>query len=240
MVTIRTVAVHDVVAAVYPREVKEQDQIAMAIGKAIDATLNHLSHEARTRRAPGTVAVRAYGTEALDEALGVGALELAEPERTAAVEQLSAVADAFRRSGLLGLPRPRSRLILIGEAFGVYAQPDYWNGRDRFFEMKSYRAIPPHPDVALQVRLFYLAFPGFEGHLVAIDRHARPVTVTTAMIPRPSEEESAAALRAAVKVAQATGQERVLEYIDVPVVRYPFPVAESAPAPGGSLGGHAE
>ncbi len=235
MVAVRTIAVHDVVAALYPREPTEADEIAMAIGRAIDETLNHMSHRARERRTPGAVAVRTYGAAELDRALAEGALELAAAPRAAALEELGAVAEAFRRSGLLGLARPRSRLILIGEAYGIYAQPDYWNGRDRFYEMKSYRAIPPRPEVALQVRLFHLAFPGFSGELVAIDRHARPVTVTTATIAAPNPEETAVALREAARVAAASGEERVLEYIDVPVVRYPLPPpAGEAPDPGPS------
>jgi hypothetical protein len=237
MVTIRTVAVHDVVAAAYPRESKESDLTAMAIGKAIDATLSHLSHEARVRRPPTVAAIRSYGASTLDEALDEAGVDLSAAEREATLTEMHEVAQAFRKSVLLGLPRPRSRLVLIGERVGVYAQPDYWDGRDRFYEMKSYLAVPLRPEVALQLRLFQLAFPGFTALLVCIDRHAHPVATTTATIPPPTLAETADALRLAAQVAETTGRDRVLQYVDAPIVRYGLPPPNvAAPVPEGPRG----
>jgi hypothetical protein len=231
MTTLRTVAVHDIVATAFPRETKESDLVAMAIGKAFDSTLNHVSHESRTRRTPTATAVRAFGDSALREALDEAGVEISGPDREAVLAQLRAAAELFRTSVLLGLPRPRSRLIVIGEEVGVYAQPDFWNGRDKFYELKSYLAVPLHPDVALQVRLFQLAFPGFEANLVSLDRHAKPVTITVTPLPPPSPADATEALRLALDVARASGQDRVLEYVDAPVVRYPRPDGGVA-APG--------
>jgi hypothetical protein len=135
------------------------------------------------------------------------------------------VLQAYRLSEIFGLARPRTRVIVIGGTVGVYAQPDYWDGRGRFFEMKSYRAIPPPPDVALQLRLFQLAFPQFEAVLVCIDRHARPVETTSAVIPPLTREETASALRLAFDVGWEFGHEKVLEYMEGPFTHYPLPAA---------------
>ena len=121
---------------------------------------------------------------------------------------------------MFGLPRPKSRLIVIDGTAGIYAGPDYWNGRDRFFEMKSYHAVPPPPDVALQLQLFQLAFTGLAAYLFCIDRHAVPVTATVTAIAPPTPEETRATLELAYRVAIEKGQEKVLEYVDNPQVHY--------------------
>lgn len=123
----------------------------------------------------------------------------------------------------MGLARPRSRLILINERVGVYAQPDYWNGRDRFYEMKSYHALPMPPDVGLQMELFQLAFPGLRAFLACFDRHAVPVTTTIEEIPAPSPETADEVLKMAYQVGLEKGIDKVLEYVDNPVVRYAIP-----------------
>jgi hypothetical protein len=221
--TVRTVAVHDVVAAAFPREVRDDDRVAMAKGKAIDAALSQLSHEARIGRRTTAASVEATALRELDDALAEGAVEIPPAERAETVEEVRGVTRAFRASVLFGLARPRSHLLLIGPDAGVYAQPDYWNGRDRIYEMKSYRAIPPKPEVALQLRLFQLAFPGCAAFLVCIDRHARPVATTTAAIAPPSEADARAALGLARSVALASGRPRQLEYVDAPIVRVAAP-----------------
>jgi hypothetical protein len=120
----------------------------------------------------------------------------------------------------MGLPRPRSRLILINERVGVYAQPDYWNGRDRFYEMKSYLARPIPPDVGLQLRLFQCGFPKLRAFLACFDRHATPVSTMIEEIPPLEPEEADAVLRLAYRTGIEKGTEKVLEYIDNPIVRY--------------------
>jgi hypothetical protein len=223
MTTVRTVAVHDVVAAAFPREEREEDRVAMAIGKAIDGTLSQVGHEARIGRHPTAAAGQRLVAERLQEALDEAGADLGPPARDAVLAELRDVLRQFRSSPLYGLPRPRSRLLLLDGAVGVYAQPDYWDGARRFFEMKSYLAIPPRPDVALQVRLFQLAFPGLEAVLVCIDRHARPVATSTLVVPPPTPGESRDALVLARDVARVSGRDRVLEYIDAPIVRLSVP-----------------
>jgi hypothetical protein len=229
MTTVRTVAVHDVVSATYPREVREPDRVAMAIGKAIDVTLSQVGHQARTGRRPTATSTQALAAQQLDLALEEGGVDLTPADRATSLTEIFDVARAFRKSAIFGLPRPRSHLLLIGADVGIYAQPDYWDGKSRFYEMKSYLAIPPRPDIALQLRLFQLAFPGLEAILVCIDRHARPVATTSAVIPPPTETEAAEGLRRAVEVARSSGRERVLEYVDVPLIRVADPGAGTVP-----------
>jgi hypothetical protein len=125
-------------------------------------------------------------------------------------------------------------VFLIGDAVAVYAQPDFWDGRRRFFEMKSYRAIPPPPDVALQLRLFQLAYPGFEAVLVCLDRHRRPVEPTSTVVDPLAPEAAHATLRLAYDVGREHGEEKVLEYLEGPQVRYDLP---DAAASGGETEG---
>ncbi len=224
MSTIRTIAVHDIVQRAYPRPpATEQDEVAMAVGKAIDGALSHFGHLARQGRKPSATSMRELAATLLDEGLAEAAVRVAAPEREKILAQFRAVLQAYRQSEIFGLARPRTRVIRIDGRVGVYAQPDYWDGRARFYEMKSYPAIPPRPDVAMQLRLFQLAFPTFEAVLVCLNRHSTPVQTTSAVIPRPTAEEGAAALRLAYDLGLEFGQEKVAEYVEGPFVDYVLP-----------------
>jgi hypothetical protein len=216
---------YEIVQRTYPRPPREQDEVAKAVGKAIDGALSSFSHEFRQGRRPTATAMRALTETLLDEELeGAGAV-LGAAEREKTLKQLSGVVQAFRRSEVFGLSRPRTRILLIQNEVGVYAQPDYWDGKGRFFEMKSYRAIPPPPDVELQLRLFQLAYPRFESVLICFNRHADPVETTSLVIPPPTEAEAAHALRLAYDLGRRFGQEKVLEYLEEPTLHYPLPPA---------------
>jgi hypothetical protein len=203
----------------------------MAIGKAIDATLSRYSHEFDRGMRPTVGAMNRLAENTLDGELKDIDLPIDPAERKKALEQIAAVLQAFRKTEVFGLPRPRTRLVLIDERVGVYTQPDYWDRKRRFYEMKSYRAVPPPPDVALQLRLFQLGFAGLDAFLVCVNRHANPPDVSITAIPPLTLEESTATLRQALNLGLEKGQEKVLEYIDSPVVRYstngPEPVASA-------------
>ena len=220
MSVVRTIPAYEVVQAAYPRPVTERDELGMAVGKAIDETLSRYSHEFGEARRPTLTSMQRLATEVLDRELADADLRLAPADRDQQLAQVYGVLQAFRRSEVMGLRRPRSRLILINGQVGVYAQPDYWDGRDRFYEMKSYTAVPLPPDVRLQVQLFQCAFPGFRAFLACFDRHATPVT--TVIEPIPPLEPSAAegVLKVAYRTGAEKGVEKVLEYIDNPTVRY--------------------
>lgn len=220
MTSIRTVAAHDVVRSVYPREVTERDAIGMAAGKAIDTAVTELSHQYRSRRRPTIAATERLAQQTFDDAIAAAMLDLAPKVRELQIAQIGSALRAFRSTPLLGLARPKSRLIVIDEQVGVYAQPDYWDGRDRFYEMKSYHADPILPEVGLQLTIFQLAFPGFHAVLAEIDRHAAPARAEMRSIPPVEDAERDRVLRLARDVALNQGQERVLEYVDSPVVRY--------------------
>ena len=224
MATVRTLPVHEIVQRTFPRPPpREEDHVAMAVGRAIDGTLSQFGHELRIGRRPTATAMRGRAEAALDEALEEEAVSV-EPElRRKILGQIDETLQAYRKSPIFGLPRPKTRVIVIGGEVAVYAQPDYWDGRTRFFEMKSFRAIPPPPDVALQVRLFQLAFPKLEAVIVCLDRHASPVTVQWEAVPAPAPEESLAALRTAYDLGRRFGQEKVFEYMEGPFVHYAVP-----------------
>ncbi len=225
MTVIRTVATHEIVQAVYPRAPTERDRVGMAVGKAIDGAMARFSHEAARGWRPTARAINALAESILDEELVEVDLELPPEERTRALATVAEVLRVFRKSELFGLPRPRTRLILIQGEVGVYAQPYYWYGRARIIEMKSYRAWPPSPEVALQLDLFQLAFPGFDEFLACFDRHASPVTATLDRVPAVSETRREELLRTAHRIGLAQGREKVLEYIDSQAVRYVLPGA---------------
>jgi hypothetical protein len=221
---ISTIAVHEIVQRRFPRPPPdERDAVAMAIGKAIDGTLSELGHRVRAGRKPTPAAAQLLAESLLDDALVEAAARLEPPRKEETLRQIQEVLRAYRSTEIFGLPRPRTRIILIEGRVGVYAQPDYWDGRGRFFEMKSFNAIPPPPEVALQMRLFQLAFPKFESVLICIDRHARPVTTTSAVIPPPAPEEVRTALRLAYEFGSRFGQSKVLEYMEGTFVRYALP-----------------
>ena len=223
MTTIRTLPVHEVVRQTYPRPPREGDELAMAVGRAIDTALSEIGHQARLGRRPTTSGMRTLAAQRLDEETETATVDLSPERRTAILTEIHAVMQAFRGSEIFGLSRPKTRVILIGDEVGVYAQPDYWDGRGRFFEMKSYLAIPPPPDIALQLRLFQLAYPGFEAVLICLDRHTAPVVPRSSPIPPPTPDEAADALRRAWDLGRTAGEPKVLEYVDGPFVRYPTP-----------------
>ena len=231
MTVVRMIPAHEVVRRTYPRPPPEdRDKIAMAVGKAVDGALTEFGYQLRQGRHPTQTAIGSLASTLLDEALEEAAVAMEPSERASTVAKVHEVVRAYRRSEIAGLARPRTRVVLIGGAVGVYAQPDYWDGRGRIFEMKSYRAVPPPPDVALQVRLFQLAFPTFEAVLICLDRHATPVEVTSSVVAPPTPDETSATLRLAYDLGRAFGEEKVLEYIDSPTVHYPAPSPRSDPA----------
>lgn len=221
--TVRTVAAHEVVSAAYPRTVTERDEIGMAVGKAIDETLSHWSYEYRQSRRPTATSMHRMAAEILDRELADADVQLSTSDRDRQLAAVSGVLSAFRQSEVMGLSRPRSRLILINERVGVYAQPDFWDGRDRFFEMKSYYASPTPPDVVLQVQLFQCAFPGFRGYLACFDRHQTPVTTHIERLAPLEAARTEEILRVAYGTGLEKGVDKVLEYVDSPSVRYAIP-----------------
>ena len=224
MVTVRAIPVHEIVRQTYPRPPpREEDHVAMAVGKAIDGALARFGHEVRQGRRPTASAMLRGAEELLEEALGEEGVAIAPETRRRILSEVGEVLPAYRRSPIFGLARPKTRVLVIGGEVAVYAQPDYWDGRTRFYEMKSYRAIPPPPDVALQVRLFQLAFPGFEAVLLCIDRHAHPVTTSVLGLAPPTPSETTEALRTAYDLGRRYGQEKVFEYMEGPFVHYPVP-----------------
>jgi hypothetical protein len=220
MAVVRTLATHEVVQLVYPRPITERDELGIAVGHAIDSALSRYSHESVQGLRPTASSMNRFAAEDLAEQLSDVHRALSPEERGSVQGQIAAVLQAFRHSEVFGLRRPRTRLIVIDEAVGIYAQPDYWDGKSRFYEMKSYRAFPPHPDVALQLKMFQLAFPGFGAYLLSIDRRATPVTTLLSPIPPLTVEESSEVLRSALRWALERGIEKVLEYVDSPIVRY--------------------
>jgi hypothetical protein len=223
MATIRMLPVHEVVQQTYPRPPREGEEVAKAIGRAIDGTLSQVGYQFRQGRRPTTTAMRSLAESLLDDEIETAGAELSAADRAKVLGQIHGVLQAFRNSEIFGLSRPKTRVILIEDRVGVYAQPDYWDGTRRFFEMKSYLAIPPPPDVALQLRLFQLAFPQLESVLICIDRHAVPVATRSLLLPPPTPTESAAALRRAFEVGLEHGEAKVLEYVEGPFVQYPLP-----------------
>jgi len=223
MAVVKTLPTHAIVQAAYPRTVTERDEVGMAVGKAIDTALSHMSHEFRESRRPTLAATHRLAAQTLDEELADADLRLTPEAREQELTRVAGVLQAFRRSEVMGLARPRSRMILINEQVGVYAQPDYWDGRARFYEMKSYRAVPIPPDVRLQVQLFQCAFPGFSAFLACFDRHSVPVTATIESIPPLGAAEMDEVLRLAHRTGIEIGTEKVLEYVDNPIVRYAIP-----------------
>ncbi|MFY9716939.1 MAG: hypothetical protein WAK40_03265 [Thermoplasmata archaeon] len=223
MSTLRTLPAYEIVRRTYPRPPRDGEEIAKAIGRAIDGALSQIGHQARVGRRPTVSAMRASAEMLLDEEIEVAGEALTPELRSKTIAEIQGVLQAYRSSPIFGLPRPKSRLIVIGNEVGIYAQPDYWDGAHRFFEMKSYLAIPPPPDVALQLKLFQLAFPGLESILICLDRHAVPVTSHLLTVPPPTTDETAATLRRAYDLGREHGEPKVLEYLEGPFVPYPIP-----------------
>jgi hypothetical protein len=220
MTTIRTIAAHDVVQHLHPRPVTERDELGMIVGLVIDTTVSQCSHAARLGRKASTTALLREAAEQFDRAVAEADLPLPPEARTVSLEQVAGVLKAFRASPVFGLLRPKSRLILVNGEIGIYAQPDFWDGRSRFFEMKSYRPIPMPPDVATQMRLFQLAFPGFEAILIGFARHVLPVGTTVQTMAPVTEEEQRTVLRDGLTVGREKGLTTVLEYVDHPIIPY--------------------
>jgi hypothetical protein len=220
MTLIKTLATHDIVAATYPRPATEADEVGKVEGRVIDSTLSQFNYESSQGRKPTTSSMDRFAASFLTAELRVSEVELGPEAERAMLLRVSEVLKAFRRTDICGLPRPKTRMILINQRIGVYAQPDYWDAQGRFYEMKSYPAIPPPPDVALQLAMFQLAFPGFLSFLICFDRHSTPVGVTLAEITPPSTEQVQSQLHRAYAAGMGLGKEKVLEYIDSPIIQY--------------------
>ena len=220
MTLVKTLATHQIVDSVFPRPTTERGDLAKAVGKAVDDTLSRFSHEFSQSRRPTVASMDRLAASVLDEELADLDVELAPGDREKVLAQIAGLLRAFRGTEAFGLSRPRTRLILVNEKVGVYAQPDFWNGRDRFYEMKSFKAVPPPPDVQLQLAFFQLAFPGFSAFLLSFDRQRIPIGSILTAIPRISEVQANEVLRLAYRTGSDSGEDKVLEYIDSPIVRY--------------------
>lgn len=231
MSLVRAVAAHEIVRAAYPRPVVEGQEVGLAAGKAIDTLLARLSHERAQGRRFGVGALTSIAAEVFDDELAASGAAAEPAKREQLLAAVPSIVRAFRLSVLFGLARPRSRLVLVNGRAGYYAQPDFWDGRGAIYEMKSYNALPPRPEITLQLRLFQLAFPGFRPFLVCLDRHATPVTTTVTEIPPMTPDERSELLRLGERVALELGTDRVFEYIPPPVIRYEVgPPPERAPS----------
>lgn len=221
MTMVRTLATHEVVRHLYPREpATEVEEIARATGKAVDHALSQWSHLHRQNLRPTAASISRAARETLEEELRDADVVPTAEQRELALRQITGVLQAFRKSPLFGLSRPRSHLLLIDGDVGVYAQPDFWDPSRCFYEMKTFRAVPPSAEVALQVNLFQLAFPGLVSYLACFDRYRDPVETTIAEVPPLSRERVKELLAQARRIGQEIGQEKVLEYIDLQKVAY--------------------
>ncbi len=221
--TIRVLAAHQVVSDAFPREEREEDLWGRAAGLAVDSAMSDFAHGVRQGRRPSVARTVEVAMARFDDAVAEAGAEPDATRRAAALEQAEAVLRAYRNSPIVGLPRPRSRLVVVGGEVGMYAQPDFWDGRSRFFEVKSYRATPDRPELALQLRLFQLAFPGFEATLVAFDRFARPVAVLTSSVPPLREDDREPALRRVLDCGRRLGEPKVAHYLTADRIDYPAP-----------------
>ncbi len=221
MTTVKVLATHEVVQHLFPRPpATELDELRRATGKAIDHALSQWSHAHRQGLRLTSTAVQRLARETLDEDLKDADVVLTPEQLTEAERQIVGVLQAFRKSEVFGLSRPRTRLVLLDGEVGVYAQPDYWDGARRFYEMKSFRAVPTPPDVGLQVSVFQLAFPGFASFLACFDRHRNPVETTIVEVAQPAPEVRQELLVTLQRVGRELGQPKVLEYIDTEKVHY--------------------
>ena len=87
-------------------------------------------------------------------------------------------------------------------------------------------------DVQLQLDLFQLAFPEFTERLVSLDRHADPVTLTLDTISPVSAERKRELLVTSRELALVHGVEKVLRYVDAPMIRYPAEAEGRPPSRG--------
>ncbi len=221
MTQVRTLAAYEIVRHLFPRPPPtEIDEIARATGKAIDSALAYWSHAQRQNLRLTATAVQKMALGTLNEELQDADVTPSPEARTKAEREIAGVLQAFRKSEVFGLARPRSRLVLIDRTVGVYAQPDFSDGVRRFYEMKTFRAVPPPPDVALQVSIFQLAFPEQRSFLACFDRHKDPVETCIEEVPPPTAESRTALLRQMREIGLLKGIEKVLEYIDTQVVGY--------------------
>lgn len=220
MTSVRIVAAHDVVSTAYPREVTERDELGMAVGKAIDGALSRYTSDYRRNLKPTSAFINEFAASILTEELSDADLAPSQEERQALLLGISGVIRAFRKSELFGLARPRSRLVLVNGSVGIYAQPDFWDGTGTIYEMKSYRAVPPRPEIVLQLQLFQLAFPRFKAHLVCFNRHTTPTQVDRFEAPPLSGDKASEILRLAYRTGLERGAEKVLEYLDSHIEGY--------------------
>jgi hypothetical protein len=220
MTLVKTLATHDIVQLVYPRPITESDKLGIAVGKAIDGALSRYGYESGQDRRPTVSRMNKMAVEMLDNELMEADIELPPEEWEKLQNQLSGVLQAYRHSDIFGLPRPKTRMILINKQVGIYAQPDYWDESAQIYEMKSYKAIPHPPDVDLQLKIFQLAYPGFQTFLLCINRHATPVDTFCEKIAPLTDEEVKTTLQMVYQKGLEHGKDKVLEYVDNPIVTY--------------------
>lgn len=218
MTSIRAVAAYEVVRQAFPRPITEADELGIAEGRAIDSALAKYGYELTLGRRPTSSSIARFAEATFDEEASNAHLGLSDAARSDALRRITEVVRVYRKSPLAGLGRPKSRLVVLDQEAGFYAQPDYWDRVGTIFEMKSYHAVPRPPDVQLQLDLFQMAFPGFVERLICLDRHASPVTVTDEVIPPMAVERRREVLDLAYRTARELGTEKVLAFVDSPQV----------------------
>ncbi|KJE48957.1 MULTISPECIES: hypothetical protein [Acidiplasma] len=151
------------------------DKLPMVIGKCLDDTVSkmvYFKNRHIINRDITIKALRSY-TALLKDELHKNCISLENSDLRYYYAMGWKFINAFKKSVIYenSLLRDRTRIIIINDEAGIYAQPDFVDYENKtIYEMKSFSLKPLPEYVRLQARVFQLAYPDFKTVLIAFPR----------------------------------------------------------------------
>lgn len=186
--------------------------INMILGKCLDETvtqMNYYSYKSEFKRNISLNAMKSFAVM-LNSELIKNNIILDNKDKKNYYAMGWRFINAFKKSELYEntLLRDRTRLIIINDEAGIYAQPDfvdYYN--EIMYEMKSFSLKPVPKYVKMQVKIFQLAYPGFESKLIAFPRDDGYIKVQKITVKEQAERTKKILLKKLYKFVIDNGDE---------------------------------
>ncbi len=190
----------------------KSDSINMVLGKCLDETvtqMNYYSYKSEFSRNISLKAMKSFAFM-LNSELIKNNIVLNNADKKIYYAMGWRFINAFKKSEVYknNLLRDKTRLIIINNSAGIYAQPDfvdYYN--EIMYEMKSFSLKPIPEYVKIQVKIFQLAYPDFESKLIAFPRDQDYIKTQIITVKKQAERTKKSLLKKLYKFTMDNGND---------------------------------
>ncbi len=183
----------------------------MVLGKCLDETvskMNYYNYKFQINRNISLKALKSY-TAFLKSEFEINDIVVDKSEMRKYYAMGWKFINAFKKSVLYEnmLLRDRTRIIIINDEVGIYAQPDFVDyEKEVIYEMKSFSLKPLPEYVRKQVRVFQLAYPKFNTVIIGFPRNDEYIKPQTVKLMEQKERTKKILLKKLYKYATVHGK----------------------------------